>query len=99
MRPPWAIEGAIETMIQLTCPNCGERNANEFHYGGEYNPRPDDTTRVSQAEWADYLYNQINSMDEQVEWWYHRSGCQLWFLAERHRQTNEVSKTYMWGQQ
>ena len=84
-------------MIQLTCPNCGQRNVNEFHYGGEYNPRPSDTAQISQAGWADYLYNQNNSMEEQVEWWYHRSGCELWFLAARHRQTNQVKETYVWG--
>ena len=86
-------------MIQLTCPNCGQRNVNEFHYGGEYNPRPGDSTQISQAGWADYLYGQTNGMGEQVEWWFHRSGCGLWFLAARHRQSNEVSRTYLWGQE
>lgn len=88
----------IEEMIRLPCPNCGERNVSEFHYGGEYNPRPADTTQITQAAWADYLYNKVNGMDEQIEWWYHRAGCELWFLAARHRQSNAVGRTYLWGQ-
>ena len=26
----------------------------------------------------------------QREWWYHRSGCRAWFIAERDTRTNEV---------
>ena len=26
----------------------------------------------------------------QREWWHHRFGCELWFLAERDTRTNEV---------
>lgn len=26
----------------------------------------------------------------QQEWWYHRLGCKVWFLAERDTRTNEV---------
>jgi sarcosine oxidase delta subunit len=37
-----------------------------------------------------------NKMGMQKEWWYHRSGCQLWFLAERHTKSNEFEKTYLW---
>ena len=29
----------------------------------------------------------------QREWWYHRFGCEVWFLAERDTRTNEVLKT------
>ena len=29
----------------------------------------------------------------QREWWYHRFGCETWFLAERDTRTNEVLKT------
>ena len=86
-------------MILLTCPNCGDRNVSEYRYGGEYSPRPAGSTQMSPTAWAEYLYFRNNSMDEQIEWWYHRSGCELWFLAARHRQSNEVSRTYLWGQQ
>ena len=83
-------------MLILHCPNCGPRNVQEFRYGGEYNPRPKKPLEVSETEWADYIYMRANKMGLQTEWWYHRAGCKLWFLAERHTQTNEVLKTYLW---
>lgn len=84
-------------MILLTCPNCGERNAAEFRFGGEYNARPRNPDTVSNEEWVDYLYLKENKLGVQKEWWYHRAGCGLWFLAERHTKTQVVEKTYLWG--
>jgi sarcosine oxidase subunit delta len=86
-------------MIQIACPNCGLRNAQEFRYGGEYNPRPAKPLHVNQADWTDYLYMRFNKLGLQKEWWYHRAGCQLWFLAERDTKTNSVVKTYLWNDQ
>ena len=83
-------------MLLLNCPNCGDRNASEFRYGGEYNPRPAEPEQASEAEWVRYLYLHTNAMDEQTEWWYHHSGCGLWFLAQRHRKSNCVTRTYEW---
>ncbi len=83
-------------MIQIKCPNCGPRNAGEFRYGGEYNPRPRQPLAVSDAVWTDYIYMRRNLLGVQTEWWYHRNGCGTWFLAERHTQTNVVLKTYFW---
>jgi heterotetrameric sarcosine oxidase delta subunit len=83
-------------MLILTCPNCGPRNVSEFHFGGEYRPRPQDPSASSDATWANYLYLRNNTMGVQTEWWYHKDGCGLWFLAERHTRTNEIIKTYLW---
>jgi sarcosine oxidase subunit alpha len=83
-------------MLLLTCPNCGPRNVAEFRYGGEVNPRPKDPTHVPDDEWAAFLYLRTNTAGEQTEWWYHRAGCGLWFLAERDTVTNRVSRTYVW---
>jgi sarcosine oxidase subunit delta len=83
-------------MVILSCPNCGPRNVQEFRYGGEYNPRPKKPLEVSEARWTDYVYMRANKLGVQMEWWYHRAGCQLWFLAERHTKTNEVLTTYLW---
>ena len=79
-------------MILLPCPNCGERNVSEFHFGGEVNQRPADVTRAS---WSDYLYMRANVLGVQREWWYH-DACGSWFVAERHTQTHEVASTYFW---
>jgi sarcosine oxidase, subunit delta len=77
----------------LRCPNCGERNVSEFRYGGEARPRPGDSTP---AEWAAYLYMRANPLGTLREWWYHRSGCGCWFVAERHTQTFDLVRTYLW---
>lgn len=82
-------------MLTLSCPNCGERNVNEFHFGGEYRPRPEPSRELNDSKWASYLYFRENKMGVQKEWWYHNAGCELWFLAERHTQTNLVLKTYI----
>ena len=83
-------------MMILDCPNCGARNVSEFRFGGEYNPRPKDIRTVSNEVWADYVFLRENKVGVQVEWWYHRYGCGLWLLAERHTKSNKVEKTYRW---
>ena len=84
-------------MILIDCPNCGPRNSQEFRYGGEYNPRPGKPLEVDDVEWTDYLFMKVNKQGEQKEWWYHRAGCQLWFLAERNTKTNVVKRTTYWN--
>lgn len=83
-------------MLVLTCPNCGARNVGEFRFGGEYRPRPAEPAQASDEEWVDYLYQRDNARGPQREWWYHRAGCGLWFMAERHTHTNQVLRTYPW---
>ena len=82
-------------MILLECPNCGPRNAQEFRYGGELHKRPD-LNAVTPEEWATYIYMRDNALGVIREWWYHRAGCGLWFIAERHTKTHEVKATYTW---
>jgi heterotetrameric sarcosine oxidase delta subunit len=36
------------------------------------------------------VYFRRNVAGVQREWWHHRFGCELWFLAERDTRTNEV---------
>ena len=82
-------------MLVLMCPNCGARNVGEFRYGGAQNPRPADPAADDRA-WAAYLYLRENRSGLQTEWWYHRAGCGLWFLADRDTASNEVARTYRW---
>ncbi|MGJ3248717.1 MAG: sarcosine oxidase subunit delta [Elainellaceae cyanobacterium] len=72
--------------FQLTCPNCGKRSVSEFMYRGELRDRPSSTAEFSQ--WSDYVYLRDNRKGTQREWWYHRSGCQSWFVVERDTTTN-----------
>jgi heterotetrameric sarcosine oxidase delta subunit len=72
----------------LTCPNCGPREVTDFAFGGEVTTRP--TERPSERELAAYNYFRRNAAGPQREWWYHRSGCRAWFIAERDTATGEV---------
>jgi methylglutamate dehydrogenase subunit B len=72
----------------VPCPNCGQRDVNEFAYGGEVLHRP--KSLASPQELGSYLYFRDNVAGVQCEWWYHRFGCQQWLLAHRDTRTNEV---------
>jgi heterotetrameric sarcosine oxidase delta subunit len=76
----------------VCCPDCGRREVAEFSFGGESNRRagPDS----NQTELARYLFFRNNVAGLQVEWWYHRDGCQQWFLARRDTRTNQIEETY-----
>jgi heterotetrameric sarcosine oxidase delta subunit len=75
----------------LTCPNCGAREVTDFGYGGEVTFRP--RARPEARELNAYAYFRRNVAGRQREWWYHRSGCRTWFLAERDTRSNEVAWT------
>ena len=72
----------------LECPNCGVREVTDFGFGGEISPRP--KSRPSFRELNTYNYFRRNVAGVQREWWFHRSGCRAWFIAERDTTTNEV---------
>jgi heterotetrameric sarcosine oxidase delta subunit len=72
----------------LECPNCGVREVTDFGFGGEISTRP--SARPTARELNEYVYFRTNVAGVQREWWYHRSGCRAWFIAERDTRTNEV---------
>ncbi len=74
----------------LECPNCGAREVTDFVYGGEVVRRPGGSP--SRRELNAYNYFRENRAGVQREWWYHRSGCGAWFLADRDTRTNEVRR-------
>jgi heterotetrameric sarcosine oxidase delta subunit len=75
----------------LTCPNCGVREVTDFGFGGEISERP--KGQPSFRELNTYNYFRRNVAGVQREWWFHRSGCRAWFVAERDTRTNEVKWT------
>jgi heterotetrameric sarcosine oxidase delta subunit len=75
-------------MILVPCPHCGPRNASEFRYMGEEQPRPVPTT-TTQSEWRAYLYVKKNPAGWTTETWFHALGCRAFFVAERNTVTNE----------
>ena len=79
----------------LTCPNCGVREVTDFGYGGEVTYRP--SSRPTQRELNTYNYFRKNVAGVQREWWFHRSGCRVWFQADRDTRTNVVLATALPG--
>ncbi len=75
----------------LTCPNCGVREVTDFGFGGEIGSRPE--SKPSRRDLNAYNYFRRNVAGRQREWWFHRSGCRAWFVAERDTTTNEVFLT------
>jgi heterotetrameric sarcosine oxidase delta subunit len=75
----------------LSCPNCGSREVTDFAFGGEVTSRP--ASRPDRRELNTYNYFRRNVAGVQREWWFHRSGCRVWFVAERDTRTNEVQWT------
>ncbi len=80
----------------LKCPNCGIREVTDFAFGGEISSRP--RSRPSFRELNTYNYFRRNTAGVQREWWFHRSGCRAWFVAERNTSTNEVLFTALPGE-
>ena len=77
--------------FQIPCPNCGSRPVEEFTTTGEVRERPKESP--SRRELSHYIYFRRNVRGVQTEWWYHRFGCELWFLAERDTSDNRVIET------
>ncbi len=78
-------------MKLMHCPLNGLRNINEFVFGGEVKPMP--AMDCSDEQWADYIFYHNNSEKVVQEWWLH-SASGYWFIAERHRVTDDVVRTF-----
>lgn len=76
----------------MNCPLNGPRNISEFVYGGEVKQMPDHKT-CSDREWAEYVFYHNNGTGVVREWWLHAPSG-YWFIAERHRVSGEISRTY-----
>ena len=82
-------------MLLIECPWCGERAETEFSCGGEAGiVRPPDPDALSDAEWADYLFNRSNPRGAHRELWNHAQGCRRWFAVERDTVTYRISGSY-----
>lgn len=84
-------------MKLLQCPMNGIRPISEFVFGGELRAMPNPETSTDK-EWAAYVHNRNGAPGLKKEWWYHGpSGT--WFIAERNTLTEEVLRTYLFGQE
>jgi sarcosine oxidase subunit delta len=78
-------------MLLLHCPFCGPRAEIEFRCGGESHiQRPGPHTKVSDADWANYLFFRENPKGEHRERWFHAAGCRRWFNVARDTVTHRV---------
>ena len=86
-------------MLMIECPWCGERDESEFSYAGEAHiARPLETEKLSDAEWADYLFMRDNPKGLHREQWMHAAGCRRYFNAERDTVTYIINGTYKIGE-
>ena len=64
-------------MLLVTCPHCGPRPEIEFRCGGEAHiARPSDPSKMSDGDWAQYLFVRTNPKGVFAERWNHAHGCQ-----------------------
>ena len=82
-------------MLLIKCPFCGERAETEFSYGGEAGiTRPFETGKLSDAEWADYVFMRTNPCGDFRELWNHSQGCRRWFGVARDTVSYEIAFSY-----
>ena len=82
-------------MLLIDCPWCGSRAETEFSYGGEAGiVRPADPDTLSDAQWADYLFNRTNPRGAHRELWNHAQGCRRWFGVERDTVTYRIARSF-----
>ena len=87
-------------MLLIQCPYCGVRDESEFSYAGEAHiARPLETEKLSDEEWADYLFMRKNPKGEHREQWLHAAGCRRYFNAVRDTVSYKISATYKIGEQ
>ena len=86
-------------MLLIECPWCGVRDETEFSCAGEAHiVRPLEPEKLSDEEWADYLFMRKNPKGTHREQWLHAAGCRRYFNAERDTVTYRFSATYKIGE-
>jgi len=86
-------------MFLIECPWCGPRDETEFAYGGEAMiSRPRNPAKLSDEEWADYLFMRTNPKGPHRERWMHAHGCRRWFNVERDTVTHVIRAVYKMGE-
>jgi len=82
-------------MLVINCPFCGPRDEIEFNCGGEAHiARPIAENKISDNDFADYLFMRHNPKGVFLERWVHSAGCRQWFNVARNTVTNEIIETY-----
>ncbi len=61
-------------------------------------PTPKDPDALSDAEWADYLFNRANPKGVHYERWVHNHGCRRWFNVARDTVSDRILAVYRMGE-
>jgi sarcosine oxidase subunit delta len=78
-------------MLRIHCPFCGERDHNEFTYGGDATITYPELSASAEA-WFDAVYVRRNPKGLHRERWQHSDGCRLWLIVERDTMTHEITR-------
>ena len=77
--------------MQITCPYCGARDAQEYSYLGDATQkRPDPAGADAESAFHDYVYLRDNPAGAHDELWYHSAGCHLWLTVTRDTRNHAV---------
>lgn len=80
-------------MQLFTCPFCGPRTENEFHFCGDFgNARPEGFQDVTAGQWSTYLHTRNNPKGAASEVWMHTT-CGEFFRMQRDTVTHAVAAT------
>ena len=86
-------------MLLIQCPWCGPRDEEDFSYGGEAHiVRPREPQKLSDEQWADYLFMRTNPKGAHRERWV-CNGCRRWFNVCRDTVTHEITAVYAIGEE
>ena len=77
-------------MNRIPCPHCGERDLEEFYYGGDAGLKRPAQNDQSIENWHDFVYLRDNPRGPHDELWYHSFGCRRWFKLVRDTLTHEI---------
>jgi methylglutamate dehydrogenase subunit B len=74
--------------MQIPCPYCGERDAEEFSIQGEVaGPRPVDG---DPGAFHAYVHLRANEYGPTREYWYHANGCRRWLVVSRDTRNHAI---------
>ena len=83
--------------MRITCPHCGQRDAQEFVCLGDATLlRPDAPVERSIDDtvldrWHEYVYLRDNPAGQHKEYWYHQGGCRQWLVVTRDVRTHAIA--------
>jgi heterotetrameric sarcosine oxidase delta subunit len=82
----------------IRCPYCGERDQSDFTPAGEAHiERPAWRDKMTDQQWADFVFMRKNTKGIFAERWNHSAGCRKFFNMLRNTVTDEIIGVYEIG--